>query len=78
MFNFLKDNEQKDKRLDRVQKILEKETIKAKAKELMIGIDPETYLGKEILWQSRQIIRLQQEIINLEKKIAELISHQNK
>ncbi len=47
---------------ENLKQILQKEAEKAKESELLIGIDPESYLGKEILKQSREIIALRYEV----------------
>ena len=45
-----------------VKELLEIEANRAKENEKLIGIDPESYLGTEILKQSREIINLRREI----------------
>jgi len=78
MFEFLNKEEKKNKLFRNIQEILEKEVEKAKKHELLIGIDPETYLGAEILKQSREIIQLRTEIHDMKRLMAELINHLNK
>lgn len=73
-FLFLSKEERKKKLKSNVQLIIEKEITKAKEKEILIGIDPETYLGSEILKQSREVIQLRQEVYELKKMTTELIS----
>lgn len=62
----------------RIQKILDKESEIAKEKEVLIGINPETYLGNEILKQSREIIALRSEVQEIKKMAAEIINCLNK
>lgn len=57
---------------DAIQIILQKELLKAKEGEILVGIDPSTYLGSEILKQSKEIISLRHGIDELEKKVAKL------
>lgn len=76
MFDFLKKEEKRDKTKRKIQTILESESKKAKQNEISIGIDPETYLGREILCQSRKLMGLEHEIYDLKKMTAELISCQ--
>lgn len=78
MFEFLNQEEKKNKLFRNTQKILEKEVEDAKKNELFIGIDPETYLGAEILKQSREIIQLRAEVEDIKRLMAELINHLNK
>ena len=47
---------------ERVKELLEKEANRAKENEKLIGIDPKSYLGKEILKLSREIVNLRGEI----------------
>lgn len=88
MFEFLSQEERKNKLFRNTQKILEKEVEKAKGNEVLIGIDPETYLGKEILYLSRRVaelnlkmshehIEIMSEIREMKKMMAELINHPN-
>lgn len=74
MFDFLTNKEKKDKSKSNIQKILTRETERAREKEILIGINPETFLGCEILKQSREIIGLREEVRELKKLTTELIS----
>ncbi|MGM0965836.1 MAG: hypothetical protein ACQEWS_13600 [Bacillota bacterium] len=50
---------------------------KTKSAEITIGIDPESYLAKEIFWQSQKIIRLTHSINEL-KVSLNMLTHQLK
>jgi len=60
-----------------LQEILNKEIEIAEKNELLIGINPKSYLGAEILKQSREIMNLKFEIQEFKKMTAELISRLN-
>lgn len=60
-----------------VEKAILANIEKAKKNEITIGIDPESYLAKEILWQSRKLINLTHSINELKVSLNMLI-HQLK
>lgn len=57
---------------DSIQQVLDKEAEIAKDKEILIGIDPKSYLGKEILKMSRVLCELRGEIHNLNLKLERI------
>lgn len=54
------------------KEIIQKEIEKAKQSELIVGIDPESYLAKEILWQSRKMIELEHSVSKISSSINRL------
>lgn len=52
--------------------ILEQEAKRAEKNEILIGINPKSYLGQEILKQSREIIALRSVISDLTVEINKL------
>ncbi|AJO16797.1 MULTISPECIES: hypothetical protein [Bacillus subtilis group] len=51
---------------------------KAKKTEITIGIDPESYLAKEILWHSRKMIKIEHKLDELNIAINHLRNQLNK
>ncbi|WP_039073008.1 hypothetical protein, partial [Bacillus sp. MSP5.4] len=51
---------------------------KAKKTEKTIGIDPESYLAKEILWHSRKMIKIEHKLDELNIAINHLRNQLNK
>jgi hypothetical protein len=47
----------------------------AAKKEILIGIDPESTLGRDILRQNAEIIALRNEVAELKRMVADLINH---
>lgn len=78
MFDFLNEEEKKNKSLKNLQRFIEKDVRKAKEKELLVGIDPETLLGSEIFRLSREILFLRREIDEMKNMVAKLVDHQFK
>ncbi|WP_047757564.1 hypothetical protein [Geobacillus sp. ZGt-1] len=52
--------------------IIFKEIEKTKQDERPVGVDPESYLAKEILWQSRKIIELEHSIVEILNTVKHL------
>ncbi|MFY2225383.1 hypothetical protein [Bacillus altitudinis] len=60
-----------------VQKVILANIEKAKKTEIKIGIDPESYLAKEILWQSRKMLKIEQKLGELNITIDQLRNQLN-
>lgn len=60
------------------QKIISYVTRYASKREILIGIDPDSTLGRDILRQNLEINELRKEMKELKKMVAALNSHQTK
>ncbi|NEX77399.1 hypothetical protein G4Z05_00595 [Bacillus thermocopriae] len=53
-------------------RLVEREIERVKNEEKIVGIDPESWMAKEILWQSKRLIDIENDVNSIKRSISRI------
>jgi hypothetical protein len=53
-------------------RLVEREIERVKNEEKIVGIDPESWMAKEILWQSKKLIDIENDVNSIKRSISRI------